>query len=249
MSNTSRRGFLAAAATAVITRSALSATAPLRVQYTVGGHTVPISGYTMFADDLFADLDTMMTPHPAAFENLNGSPTRPGPEVLVLYDYLTEKFSDQELDSLKTYLESGKGLVVLHHALCDSQDNPYWYQEVTGGALVQRDEPGIKRGRLKQFPTQNIRPVGTHPIIKGIQPFQFPRDEVFVDMWLSPKITPLLESDDPDLTNKVIAWLGVHPKGRVVCYESGHTPFACQDPRYRRIVHNMILWAGGRLTA
>jgi type 1 glutamine amidotransferase len=67
-------------------------------------------------------------------------------------------------------------------------------------------------------------------------------------MWVSPKITPLLKSSDPDLgTNNTIAWIGVHPKAHVVFLQSGHTPFACADPRFHEIVHRMILWAGGKL--
>jgi hypothetical protein len=132
----------------------------------------------------------------------------------------------------------------------DNQDWAWWYEEVLGGALIQRDFPGKLRSGLKQFPRQRLSPVGDHPIVRNIQPFTLPPDELFYNMWFSPKMTPLLRSNDPDLANVngVIAWVGVHPKARVVCFQSGHTDFVNGHPMYRKIVHNMILWAGRRLS-
>jgi type 1 glutamine amidotransferase len=260
MSHVSRRTFVGSllATSALATNLPIAKSAPkrasssgrelLRVQYTTGGHTVPLTSFTIFTDDTFADIDTTVFPHPNSFCNLNGESGKPGPNVLVLYDYVTESYTDEDQRSIRKYLDSGKGLVVIHHALCDNQFLPWWRQEVTGGALIQRGIEGIRRGRLKQFPIQEIRPVGNHPIVKGIEPFLLPRDEAFVDMWMSPNITPLLQSNDPDLGNKTIAWIGVHPKARVVCSQPGHTTQVCADPRYRHLVHNMILWSAGRLS-
>lgn len=251
----SRRSFLgSAAAAAALPVNLLEAQAPeslrgnrLRVQYTTGGHTVPLSSFVMFTDDTFGDLDTIAFPHPNAFRNLLGQPGEPGPDVLVLYDYLTESFDEQDQQAIRNYLNAGKGLVVLHHALCDNQRWAWWREEVTGGSLIQLGIDGIKRGRLKQFPVQQLSPVGEHPIVRDLQPFLLPRDEIFIDMWLSPKVTPLLESDDADLSNKTLAWVGVHPKARVASMQPGHTPQVCAHPRYMEIVHRMVLWTGRRL--
>lgn len=220
----------------------------LRVQYTTGGHTVPLTSFTIFTDGTFADVDTTVFPHPNCFRNLNGESGQPGPDVLVLYDYVTQSYTPEDQQSLRKYLDSGKGLVVMHHALCDNQFVPWWYQEVTGGALFQHGVEGIRRGRLKQFPIQEISPVGNHPIVKDIKPFLLPRDEAFVDMWMSPGVTPLLQSNDTDLANKTIAWIGVHPKAKVVCMQPGHTAQVCADPRYRHCIRNMIFWSAGRLS-
>ncbi len=259
MSDISRRRFLGSAAAAAVLAEGLlplegAQKEParrqnrLRVQFTTGGHFVPLSSFSMFTDVTFEDLETTAFPHPRAFRNLNGETGEPSPDVLVLYDYFTESYDDQDQQSIRRYLDSGKGLVVLHHALCDNQRLPWWREEVTGGALIQLGVDGIKRGRLKQFPVQQLEPVGEHPIVRGLPPFLLPRDELFVDMWLSPRITPLLKSNDPDLSNGTLAWIGVHPKARVVCMQPGHTAQVCAHPRYREIVHNMILWSGRRLS-
>jgi type 1 glutamine amidotransferase len=261
MSNISRRNFIGSAiGIAALPESLMSAEAAqknerprrsqalLRVQYTTGGHTVPLSSYTMFTDDTFSNFDTIALPHPNAFRNLNGESKVPGPDVLVLYDFQMEGYNDTDLRSIRKYVDSGKGLVVLHHALCDNQRVSWWREEITGGSLIQIGIEGVKFSRLKQFPVQTIQPVGDHPIVRGLPPFMLPRDEVFVDMWMSPKITPLLQSSDPNLSNKTIAWIGVHPKGRVTCLQPGHTGQVCAHPRYRQMVHNMILWSGGKLS-
>jgi type 1 glutamine amidotransferase len=219
----------------------------MRVQYTTGSHTVPLQQYQMFDDPMFADFDTWILPHPRPFKVINQAD---GPEVVVLGDYMTGGWPEEDRSEMQKYLEAGKGLVVLHHAVGDNQTWPWWYENVVGGALLQLELPGKERSGLKQFPKQRLTPVGSHPIVRGIEAFDLPRDELFYNMWFSPKAQVLLRSDDPDLkkvNDGAIAWLGVHPKARVVSWQSGHTAFVNSDPRYRKLVHNMILWAGGKL--
>lgn len=267
MSKLSRRRFIGAAAAsaavlgvskadATTVASSDPATQPekgtnsanrLRVQFTTGGHTVPIPCYAMFASDLFRDCETSVYPRPNSFATLKD--LSKAPDVLVLYDYITTEWDASDKAAIQKYLDAGKGIVILHHAICANQEWPWWYEEATGGVLVQIGIAGKHQSRLKQFPTQVMTPVGDHPIVGNLKPFVFPRDEVFVDMWVSPKVTPLLKSSDPDLgNNNVIAWIGPNPdKRRIVFYQSGHTPWACASPTYQEIVHRMIQWAGHRL--
>ena len=56
-------------------------------------------------------------------------------DTLVLYDY------SQDLDkagrkNLRDFVEAGKGVVVLHQAIADYNDWPWWWQEVVGGRYV-----------------------------------------------------------------------------------------------------------------
>ncbi len=257
MSEISRRTFLAAAAgTAVLSRLPFFSqsnrnrqNAVLRVQYTTGSHTVPLQQYEMFDDVTFRDFDTWVVPHPHPFDTINDPG---GPDVIVLGDYETAGWPEEDRPHMQKYLDSGKGLVVLHHSVGDNQTWPWWYEQVLGGALIQRELPGMPRSGLKQFPRQQIIPVGDHPIVRGLKPFTLPEDELFYNMWFSPKAQVILRSDDPDLkkvNDGAIGWIGLHPKARVVCWQSGHTDFVNSDPRYRHIVHRMILWAGEKLTS
>ncbi len=45
----------------------------LRVQFTTGGHTSPLQMYAMFESPLFRDLDTVVLPHPNAFDGVGGT--------------------------------------------------------------------------------------------------------------------------------------------------------------------------------
>ena len=255
MSDLSRRHFLtAAAAAAAVSRGRIAAQTPatpraagLRVQYTTGNHTVPLQAYDVWEDPLFQDLDTWVRPFPHPFVKLNDPD---GPEVLVLEDWQPLGWALEDQAPIRQFLEAGKGLVLLHHSTGDNNNWPWWYESVTGGLLNQVKIPGMLESGLRQLPKQTLTPVGDHPITRGVKPFTLPPDELFYNMWFSPKIQVLLRSSDPALANVngTIAWLGVHPTAKVVCWQSGHTDQVKSDPRYRHVVHNMVLWAGGKLS-
>jgi type 1 glutamine amidotransferase len=265
MSKFSRRDFIGSAVTTAIvargfprvlaTRDSSPVPQPsqsparrLRVQFTPGGHTAPLQIYAMFETPLFQDLDSVVLPHPDAFAGINGTAA---PDVIVTYDWITGAWAQKEQEDIRKHLQAGRGVVVLHHAVgTNNNEWQWWSEEVIGCYLYNPGVPGMKtQARLKQFPIQTITPVGSHPIVKGIEPFQLPWDETFPNMWISPKATVLFKSDDPSFNNPALGWVGPPlSKGRAVCFQPGHTRFACQDPNYRNVVHNMILWAGGRLS-
>ena len=258
MSNWSRRNFLGAAlAAAAASRleaaparaAQASARGPrLKVQFTPGGHTSPLQMYAMFTDPSFADVDTTVLPHPRAFDGIGGPNA---PDVIVTNDWITGGWPESDRAKMVKHLDAGKGVVVLHHAVGTNNDQwPWWSEEAIGCFLYNPNVPGMKtQGRLKQFVRQTVTPVGNHPIVRGIEPFNLPWDETFPNMWISPKSTVLFVSDDPSFNNPALGWVGPHPKARVVCFQPGHTRNVCQDPNYRQVVHNMVLWAGGRLAS
>jgi hypothetical protein len=170
------------------------------------------------------------------------------------------------------YVEAGKGIVVLHHALTDYQRWPFWYRDVVGGISLIRDTgmPKVFEGLHERGPADEalpdnpssspdkmiapgvwdfqeytIKPVENHPVLAGVQSFTV-RDEKYKNTLRSDKITPVLETDDP-ASDRVIGWIGPHPKARVFAIILGHSADAHAHPMYRRIVHNAILWADGRL--
>jgi Trehalose utilisation len=218
----------------------------LRVQFSPGGHTAPLQIYAMFEDPLFADLDSVVRPHPYAMDTVDSADY---PDVIVTNDWLTTEWPQRDKDHLVKHLAAGRGLVVLHHAVGTNDAWQTWTDELLGCHLYDTIDPGMKgQARLKQFPIQVLTPVGDHPIVRGMQPFQLPWDETFPNMWISPKSTPLFTTDDPSFRDPTIGWVGPPlAKGRVCAFQPGHTDYVCQDPNFRSVVHNMILWTGGRL--
>jgi len=226
---------------------ATSGERPLRVQFSPGGHTAPLQIYAMFEDPLFADLNSVVRPHPFAMDTVDSATDYP--DVIVTNDWLTTEWPQRDKDHIVKHLAAGRGLVVLHHAVGTNDAWQTWTDELLGCHLYDTIDPGMNtQARLKQFPIQVLTPVGNHPIVRGMDPFLLPWDETFPNMWISPKAIPLFKSDDPSFRDPIIGWVGPPlAKGRVCAFQPGHTDYVCQDPNFRKVVHNMILWTGGRL--
>jgi len=240
MTNLNRRKFLATSAAAVAASNvAGAADQPVRVQLTTGGHP-----YGLSFDGIFEgqnDLAVTVNPHPSAYR----SDLRRRTDVLLLYDF-ADVTDERERGNLRNFLEAGKGVVVLHHAIADNQKWPWWYEEVVGGLYLLAAERGLPASKVKIPVDLTIRPVVKHPITEGIEPFRLVAEEAYKAMWISPKVRVLLETDNPD-NDKPVGWIGPHPTSRVVYLQPGHGRETHQNARYRRLVHNAILWVAGRL--
>jgi type 1 glutamine amidotransferase len=216
---------------------AIAADAPIRLLLVVGGHTHAVTFYEPFIGQ--TDYAVTVTGHPGAFKR----GMEKAYNVIVLYDMADVK-EDSEKKNLQAYLESGKGLVVLHHALCDNQQWPWWYEEVVGGLYVTADLPGKQKSSFKHDEEMKVRPVAKHPVVDGVGPFTI-YDETYKNMWHSPKIQVLLECDHP-LSDKPVAWISPYQKSRVVALQLGHGPEAHQNPNFRKLLKNAIVWASGK---
>lgn len=139
------------------------------------------------------------------------------------------------------------GIVVFHNALGDNQTWPLWYQEITGGLLVQKEQNGLKKTTITRNASFEVHPVGNHPIVQDVPTFQVTGEEAYKGMWQSPRITPLLETAGP-VSDRVVAWVGPNPsKGRVVVIQPGTSSETLRHPAFHKLVRNSILWAGYRL--
>jgi uncharacterized protein len=162
----------------------------------------------------------------------------------VLYDF-SQELDDNGRKNLQDFLEGGKGLVVLHHAIADYQSWPWWYQEVVGGKYLLKPEGSMPGSTYKHDEDLLVRPVGSHPITANIGPMHI-RDETYKGMWMSPSNKVLLQTDNPT-SDGPVAWISAYPKSRVVYLELGHDSAAHRNPAYRALVRNSILWSAGRL--
>jgi type 1 glutamine amidotransferase len=209
------------------------AAAPIRVQVTTGGHPHDISFYGLFENQ--NDLAVTVNPHPSAYRrNL-----RKFVDVLVLYD-LDDVTSEKEQQCLRDFLESGGGLVVLHHALADNWQWKWWYEEVIGARYLMGQDGDMPRSQPKDNETLRARRVAAHPILEGVGDLRV-CDEAYKGMWHSPKALVLMETDNPH-NDRPVVWIGPWQKSRVVAIQIGHGPGAHNDPGYRRLVRNAILW-------
>jgi uncharacterized protein len=213
----------------------------VRVLLVTGGHDHDISFYSVLdgQDALAVTVD----PYPNAFQSPVGGEKR-SVDVLVLYDMPADLQPVQQ-ENLRAFVESGKGVVALHHAISGRTEWKWWYEEVVGGRYLFKPFDGRPASSYKHDETMSVRPRGAHPITVGIGPFRI-FDETYKGLWISPRASVLLETDNPTSDGPVL-WTFPHPRARVVYLQLGHGPDAHRNPVYRQLVRNSVLWAAGRL--
>lgn len=201
-----------------------------------GGHDHDSEFYSVFDDD---NIKAVVDPHPAVF----GGDIRKRADVLVLYDMM-KTLDEKRRKNLQAFVESGKGVVVLHHAIGNNVDWPWWYEEVVGGRWLFEPVNG-KVGSYKHDVDLTIKPAMQHPILKGIGTFRI-HDETYKDLWISPNVKVLLTTDDKT-SDGPVAWISPYEKSRVVYIQLGHDRHANLNPNFQRLVRNAIQWAAGKL--
>ena len=174
----------------------------------------------------------------------SGGRPHPGYDVLVLNDQMD--WPENTRTIARQAVDAGRGFVLLHHSLGDNQDWPWWYEEVTGGLLVLNEQKTRKPSTISTAAKLDLLPAGKHPILRNVGRFSLTNEEVFKNMWQSPKITPLLQTVNGS-SDSTVAWVGVHPTARVVCIQPGTSRETHRNPAYRMLVRNSILWVAGRI--
>ncbi len=214
-------------------------TPPVRTLVVTGGHDYETSFYTVFEG--YEDyVWSHAVSNAAAFK----SDIRGRYDVLVLYD-MSSDLDENGRKNLRDFVEGGKGVVVLHHAIADYQTWPWWYKEVVGGKYLLQPEDGMPASTYKHDQDILIRPVRNHPITNPIGPLHI-TDEAYKGKWISPDNQILLRTDHPS-DDGPIMWISPYRKSRVVYLELGHDGAAHRNPAFRALVHNSILWCAGRL--
>ncbi len=206
----------------------------LRVLVVTGGHDYPTSFYTVFEGR-----PEWRWSHALSSEEAVAKEIVSRYDVLVLYDF-AQKLGPEGKSNLKAFAEAGKGIVVLHHAICSHQDWP-WFEELVGGRYLLSDDGDRKASTYRHDVELFVKPVGSHPIIDPVGPLQLV-DETYKGMRTSPKVTPLLEIDHPE-GDRYVGWVSPYERSRVVYLQLGHDERAHRSQAYRDLVRNAILWS------
>jgi type 1 glutamine amidotransferase len=232
------------AATGAVTRPGASVNpgttaGKVRALVITGGHDHETSFYSLFEG--YKDLSRVPVSSSAmAFQK----DVRGKYDVIVMYDF------SRDLDAtgrknLREFIEHGGGVVVLHHALLNYQDWPWWSEEAVGGSYRLKTEGNRPSSTVKDGQSMFVTPETEHPITRGIGPFHVV-DEAYKRMCFSTRVTPLL-STDQSTSDRLLAWIGPSAAFRVVAIQLGHGPAIFQHPAYRSLVHNAMLWAAGTI--
>lgn len=232
-----RRAFLLSTSAALALPSATPAAEPLRVRLVTGGHAHDPELYQPFSGD--PRFRVTVDPHPNAYR---GNLVK-AVDVLVQYD-MVRTTDEATRKALRTFAEAGKGIVILHHAICGFPDWPWWWQEVSGGLYLNQPFEGIGPSTFHHDETIEVKVAKQHPCTQGVRDFTI-YDETYNKMWISPKADVLLRTNHPKSDGPVM-WVSPYQASRVVVLQLGHGREANTDPNWQRLVRNAIVFAGSK---
>lgn len=212
-------------------------TNPVRVELVIGGHDFAPSLFEVF--DGRPDLETNVVYQPDAYTAGRLDRT----DVVVQYDMM-QPIKAEHQANLRRHLESGKGLVVLHHALASYQDWRWWWEEVVGARYVLNKTAEFPPSTYQHDVWLKTETVAEHRITQGVPPMYI-YDETYKTMWFSPKIKVLIKTNH-ETSDGPLVWIGPYEKARVAVIQLGHGTEAHRHPHFQRLVHNAILWAAAR---
>jgi type 1 glutamine amidotransferase len=209
-----------------------AATTPVRVLVVTGGHEYPTSFYTVFAQDGIA-WDHAVSNEEAFRRDLRGRY-----DVLVLYD-MSASLSSTGMAHFRQFVESGGGVVALHHAIVSYPNWP-WYRELVGGRYFQEAQGGTPASTYLHDQDLDLRVVTPHAITSGLALGRI-HDETYKGMWIASTNTILLATSHPT-SDGPVAWISAYSRARVVYIQLGHGSEAHRDGGYRALVRNAVQW-------
>jgi len=226
------------AATGVVT-DAPSKPRRLRVLVVTSGHSYPTAFYAMLDS-----LGGVEWTHAASHQEAFAKPIEQRYDAILLHD-MHNVTTEQTRQRLTAFVEAGKGVVSLHHAIVDYTDWPWWYESVTGGKYFEEAVADHSASRYREGVDFLVTPVKgkqSHPVLRGVGPLLV-HDEMYRNMWLSPKIEVLMETDAPE-NDRPVVYVGPYEKARSVYIQLGHSAQTMQDPGFRRLIENALFWVG-----
>ncbi len=211
----------------------------VRALLVTGGHDHETSLYGAFEG--WRDIRVNVDPQPAAFRG----DLRKSYDVIVLYDSIqVDQLPEKHRENLRNFVESGKGLIVLHHAIIDFSAWEWWWKEVVGGLYVLKAHDGMQASSYLHDVELVVTPRPGHPITRGLPPMRI-FDETYKHVWHRPDVRVLLTANHPT-SDVEIGWVSPYEKSRVVYLQPGHGRDSHELPWFRQLVRRSILWAAGR---
>jgi type 1 glutamine amidotransferase len=161
------------AATGKVTLSGAASANPVRVLVVTGGH-----GYSTSFYSIFEGYPELSWDHSPSAESAFRKDFRGRYDVLALYDF-NQELSDTGRQHLREFVESGKGVLVMHHAIADYGAWTWWWRDVVGGRYLLKPEQGMAASTYQEDEDLLIRPAPErHPILARLGPMHM-KDEAY----------------------------------------------------------------------
>jgi type 1 glutamine amidotransferase len=227
------------------TRSQGPKNSTIRVLVVTGGHDFErIPFFKMWTD--LEGIDYREVAQPGAV-SLFGPELKKKFDAIVFYD-MVEDISEEEKAAFVNLMKEGVGILFLHHSLSSYQN---WdeYEKILGGkyylTAATKDGKPHEASTYQhdvEVPVHVVDP--KHPVTRGVSDFIL-HDEVYGKCEVLPDMHPLLETSHPQ-SSKTIAWWHLYGKSRIVFIQPGHDHWAYENPVYRKLVKQAIVWVSGR---
>ena len=149
-----------------------AATTSVKAMLITGGHDHDASFYSIFEKCEGLGALPVVSSATAFKTDLRGKC-----DVVIMYDF-TRDLDDPGKKNLRDFVESGGGVVVLHHALLDYQKWDWWTNETVGGSYRLSRDGDRPSSSVKNNQHFLVKPATEHPITAGIEPFQI-EDETY----------------------------------------------------------------------
>ncbi|MCL5745643.1 MAG: ThuA domain-containing protein [Acidobacteria bacterium] len=214
---------------------------PVRVLLVTSGHTYPVSIYSVFEN-----MPGIVWEHAPTHAEAFRLPLENRFDVVVLHDMFNE-ISPQAQSRLQAFVESGKGLIELHHSIVDYTSWPWWYEEVIGGKYFEKAQGTHGASAYREDVEFLVTPAkgkDRHPVLRGVGPL-WVYDEMYRGMWHSSKIEVLMETENP-ANDRPVVYVGPHPKARVLYIQLGHSDHTMRHPGFQRLMQNAVMWTARR---
>lgn len=173
--------------------------------------------------------------------------------VFIQLNYPPYRWSKEAQAAFEDYIEQGRGgWVGFHHATLLGEFDGYpiwpWFSDFMGGIRFKNYIASRVSGTV-------VVEDPSHPCLKGLPPaFVIKEEEWYTyDRDPRPNVHVLAHVDESSYQPPSDIKMGDHPviwtndkmKARNVYILMGHHPSLFDNPAYRTLVHNSILWAAG----
>ncbi len=167
-------------------------------------------------------------------------------DVLIMYN-LNQNPDEVVKNNLKKFVEAGKGVIILHHAIATYNSWQWWYEEVVGGRYLMQPDGEIPSSNYMSHQEIIGIPIGNHPITSSLQglPIHI-YDETYKNMWFSPDIEVILKTNLFS-SDKPLIWISPYEKSRIVAIIPGHGWGAHFNLGFRTLLKDAILWVGYKI--
>lgn len=215
---------------------------PIRILVITGGHGFNDEEFNKMLLGLAPEISFQIAELPGAYDMFLPE-NRDKYDVLVFY-HMWQTITDYQAKMFSDCISEGKPVVALHHSICAFDDWPeYW--NIIGGKYFHKAttfkgktyEPGSYIHDLHfTVRISDIR----HPVTKGLSDFRI-FDETYNGYYVEEGVTPLLTTDEKS-SNPVIGWTKSYGKAKVVVLQSGHDVPTFQNPNFRKLLKQSIIW-------